>query len=450
MKPILAHTEGGAHASGCGASSRSPSGGSEARSAEAKQERQQPAPQGALGNTRVEFPRLDERRLMRFERRAKSARIVTAEHLQSTGERLISPFEAVNITTGELRKVSKEEARTLLPPRIARCSWALGSAVTLHGSSETPAHYSGTERCGSVSACPVCAPVIRNTRAQEITQAVEKHQAQGGHLLFVTLTIRHTQKHSLEESISAVLGSWQSLLRGRAWGTFKEEHQISGYLRSLEITRGESGWHPHIHALFFLEKSLSPAEIATFEKTMFSRWSALASKKNGDFAPTPEHGIDCQQVDRSGKVLAKYLAKIQEEKRVSWGVGPEMTRGDLKDARKKSRTPFELIEDGEAQLWLEYVRATKGRRILTWSLGLKDRFEIEEKDDNQIIEETEESPLTWEVSRSTYENARKNYPLILAYALDAVEAENLDLLAELLPGTAPPPDSGAKPPKRSV
>lgn len=394
---------------------------------------------GDLGNTRIEFPPPPvDHRLARFARRAESSRIITARHLQTVGERLISPVESVNLETGEIRPVAREEARTLLPPRVARCSWALGQLVTLHGSAETPAHYSGTERCGSISACPVCAPVIRNERAREISQAVNGHQKAGGALVFVTLTIRHQQQHPLAHTLDTVISGWQKLLRGAPWQRFTQRHGIDGFVRSVEITRGANGWHPHIHAMFFLEKAPNQAELAEFEDTIFTRWKNLVTKENDDFMPDQKHGIDCQLVDGTGTVLAAYLSKLQEEKTSSWGVAAELTRGDLKEAREHSMVPFELIDAGRTDLWVEYVEATKGRRIITWSKGLKARYEVEEREDEEILDDAEKSPLAWTTARQAYETTRREAPTMLAVALGAVETEDWALLQQLLPGQRAP------------
>ena len=398
---------------------------------------------GPLGNTRIEFPpptpSTQDKRLARFVRRAASSQMLIAEHLEVTREKLISPTESVNLDTGEIQRVEREQARLLLPARVARCSWALGQLITLHGGAESTAHYSGTERCGSISACPVCAPVIRSERAQEISQAVTAHQESGGSLVFVTLTIRHKAKHLLAETLDTVITSWQKLLRGKPWLKFKSRHQIGGFIRSIEITRGKYGWHPHIHAIFFLEAEPSPHALAEFESSIFTRWSGLVTKDNGDFAPTPESGIDCQLVDDSGTVVAAYLSKLQEEKSTTkWGVGAEMTRGDLKDGRETSLIPFQLLDQGDSKHWIEYVRATKGRRIITWSKGLKDRYSVEERDDEEILDDAEKSDLAWTTTRNVYEETRTSAPSLLAVALGAVETENWELLYQLLPGHRPP------------
>ena len=60
------------------------------------------------------------------------------------------------------------------PPRPARCRWRVSEEVNLHHTEGSPAHWSGLERCGSVSACPVCSAVVRGRRAIEIQTAYAK------------------------------------------------------------------------------------------------------------------------------------------------------------------------------------------------------------------------------------------------------------------------------------
>lgn len=56
---------------------------------------------------------------------------------------------------------------------------------------EGRAFYAGFQTCGSVWMCPVCAAKVTEARRQELQQLVDLHRAQGGHLLFLTLTIPH-------------------------------------------------------------------------------------------------------------------------------------------------------------------------------------------------------------------------------------------------------------------
>lgn len=53
------------------------------------------------------------------------------------------------------------------------------------------AFFQGVETCGSVWHCPVCAPKIAEKRRVEVGQAIERHFADGGMAIMVTLTIPH-------------------------------------------------------------------------------------------------------------------------------------------------------------------------------------------------------------------------------------------------------------------
>jgi hypothetical protein len=73
----------------------------------------------------------------------------------------------------------------------------------------------------------------------------------------------------------------------------------------------------------------------------------------------------------------------------------ELTRSDLKVSRSGHRSVVAIVDDGQAdglaedaQLWREFEASTAGRRMLTWSHGLRDLLGVvEEKTDQEIVEE---------------------------------------------------------------
>ena len=91
--------------------------------------------------------------------------------------------------------------------------------------------------------------------------------------------------------------------------------------------------------------------------------------------------------------LAGYLTKIEG----GWGTGQELARGDVKSGRGKGLVPAQLLgeflETGESRfraLWLEYEAATKGKRAIVWSAGLRLRLlgeEIEKSDESLAASE---------------------------------------------------------------
>lgn len=416
---------------------------------------QAPPEAAPLLHPRVGFPAgqrptSDGLRRSRFVRRSQSSKWLIADAVDSSTIEELGDGLFVDTESGEVL-----DSDWVRPPRPARCGWRIGEQVSVHSDGQF-AHFSGTERCGSIWACPVCSAVIRAERAREISQAVEAHQAAGGSILFVTLTIRHDRDDSLKQSMDAVLGSWRKLLQGSAWVGSKskqgarERYRVSGYIRSTEITYGSSGWHPHVHALFLTDDKLSDTEVAAFGDEIYSRWALYVRKATGKL-PTREHGTDVQRVDEDGQVLGKYLAKVQDEgksKTEKWDASAELARADVKRGRGDNFVPFELLDSDHPmplpprrRLWVDYYEGTKGRRAITWSRGLKARYEVGEKSDDEIIEETEAAPVRWVAEGRAYDALRRSDPELLALVLDAAAGENWPVVKALLPGHEPPQDA---------
>lgn len=333
------------------------------------------------------------------------------------------------------------------PVRPARCSWTIGQSVGIMHDGTRPAGYTGIERCGSIWSCPHCGAVIRAGRAAEIEHAAIAHQKTGGDLLFFTGTVRHHKADKLAVTLDAALEAWRRVIRGRAWQKKKTRLGISGYIRATEITYGENGWHPHVHVALLLDEKISPEALDEFRAWLFDRWAECVERSGGK-RPTA-NGLDLQRVDDKGKVLARYLSKVQDEKK--WSVGAEMARGDLKQTREKtSLTPFDLLdadsdipEDERGKLWREYYAATKGRRAFSWSRGLKQRYAVEEREDEEILDEAESTTPVWRTSARSYRAARHAAPgdQLLSLALEHAETDNWPALAMILPpDESDPPD----------
>lgn len=386
----------------------------------------------------------DSLRSSRFVRRGQSSRWLIADAVDAASIEDLGDGVFVDTKSGEL--LNSDWVR---PPRPARCGWRIGDTVAVHSDGNT-AHFSGTERCSSIWACPVCSAVIRAERAREIGQAVEAHHAAGGSILFVTLTIRHDRNDSLKQSMDAVLGSWRKLLQGSAWAGSKttsgmrDRFRVSGYIRSTEVTYGSNGWHVHIHALFFTDDQLSDTEVSAFGDELHTRWARFVEKSTGK-VPTRQHGVDVQRVDQDGQVLGKYLAKVQDEgksKTEKWSASAELARADVKRGRGDNFVPFELLDEDHdlpaaqrRRLWAEYYEGTKGRRCITWSRGLKDRFGIGEATDEEIIEDTEAAPVRYLADGRAYDALRRSDAELLALVLSSAARDEWSVVKALLPGT---------------
>lgn len=400
-------------------------------------------PLGDVGGDRLRSLAL---RRLRAARAARSRALLRDVHLHEMGYERVSSSEVVSRETGEVITVDwRGRDRWARPARVATCSWSLGHSVGLHHDAEagTPAHWSGLERCSSVWACPVCAAVIRSARAAEIEQAVSNHLASGGTALFFTGTLRHSLADPLAQTLDGILVAWRRTISGAPWRRASERMGIVGTIRTVEVTRGDHGWHPHVHVLILLDAPIAQAERAWFEGWLFDRW-ANAVERTGCRRPLPQ-GLDLQAVDGDGRVLAQYVSKVQGEDLEAsalvashrWGVGAEMARGDVKSGRVGSRAPFELLDSDSAQdgaLWREYYLATKGRRCTTWSHGLRERLGVVDRTDEEIIEDTESAPMVWVVPAHRYRRLLHSAPLVLPVVLEAVESSDWAEVSHLIGG----------------
>ncbi len=110
----------------------------------------------------------------------------------------------------------------------------------------------GVHTCKS-PLCPQCAPKWQRTRSDEITQAVDAHGAEA--VFFVTLTMRHNRKMRLalqHRLLTSALGNmWSGKIgQKRAAKLGGRPETIRAHDRTWSAPRG---WHPHIHALLFVE-----------------------------------------------------------------------------------------------------------------------------------------------------------------------------------------------------
>ena len=259
------------------------------------------------------------------------------------------------------------------------------------------ASYSGLQTCGSVWVCPVCAAKIAERRRAEIIAAMAAHNAAGGCVNMLTLTAPHQRGDDLGELLVKQAKALNAFWNDRQVKAVLLEMGTVGQIRALEVTHGRksprnNGWHPHYHVLLFngLEphlmrfKALLDQEMADWTLRLYAVWARVCIKA-GLGEPSLQHGLKLDDGSRA----ARYVSK--------WGLEDEMTKGHTKKALH-GETPFDflrvLVESPEdrqaAALFIEFARVFKGKRQLHWSRGLKDRYAIGEKTDDELAEDKED------------------------------------------------------------
>jgi hypothetical protein len=259
-----------------------------------------------------------------------------------------------------------------------------------------PGHFQGLQTCALPWLCAVCAPKIAERRSGEIAYAMAACKAQGGQVLMPTFTAPHQRKDALVETLDRIKKALRSMGQSRRYRQLHDRLCVEGRITATEITHGEAnGWHPHFHELWFFERA--GINVAELESELFTMWHA-ACLKFGLGAPSRKHGV----VVQDGSRAAQYVAKMGDKE---WTLADEIAKASSKGGRGGSRSAWQLLDcmiDPEATpahqkraaaLFREYAEATKGRRQLTWSPGLKKRYAIAEMNDEELCAQVEEDSV---------------------------------------------------------
>jgi replication protein len=261
------------------------------------------------------------------------------------------------------------------------------------------AHFAGIVMCSSVWLCPVCAAKISEGRRQEVAEIMSRHSDTRGTVYMATFTVPHTAFQKCADLRKAVSGTWQKLQAGKAWISWKQKAGFIGSIRSLEVTHGANGWHPHLHVLFFFDGSDHEAEIA-FGHWLYARWAALIAKAG--LGKTSDLAFRWDPVQRAQEA-GDYVAK--------WGPDAELTKSHFKSATTGNRSPWQILRDirengteEDISLFREYAKAFKRARQLTWSRGLREGYPAPESSDAELAvkEEPVVETVCW-ISELGYE-----------------------------------------------
>ena len=130
----------------------------------------------------------------------------------------------------------------------------LGHSRGISKNDENRAFFHGMASCGDVHCCPVCSVKISEGRRQEVVHALRSHSESGYISLFATFTIRHSRNDSLSDNLTAFRNARSGLISCRRFKEIKKQICMTGYIRRLEVTWGESnGWHPHDHEVWLID-----------------------------------------------------------------------------------------------------------------------------------------------------------------------------------------------------
>ena len=253
-----------------------------------------------------------------------------------------------------------------------------GEAVGVYRTVEgTGARFSGLTTCGSVWHCPVCSAKVTEARRRELDLALTAWVKGAGLVQLMTLTFPHETGQDLGALMPKFVKVLQRFKNSRGYKRIMADAGRVGSIRSLEVTWGANGWHPHTHDLVFLTRDLTLTEVDTLKSEWVKQCLKACLGDQSQLSDMLEHGLDVQD----GRYAAEYIAKFGHDS--EWGAAAEMTKPHGKVGRvgefggADHYTPFQLLswaeggDDQAAALFREFAGVFEGRRMLSWSPKLR-------------------------------------------------------------------------------
>lgn len=157
--------------------------------------------------------------------------------------------------------------------------------------SEKRAAFVGQVTCKNPFACPCCSARVMSKYAGEIADSMDAMKAKGYKAFLLTLTIPHLRFQKCKEVTDLLYLTWRAAFancfskrktadgeKPRYMGPFHRwarSGELQHYVRAMEYTWGQNGWHPHFHCVFFVKAELFDACTArTFEAELNTAWIA--------------------------------------------------------------------------------------------------------------------------------------------------------------------------------
>lgn len=308
--------------------------------------------------------------------------------------------------------------------RTAKCIWTPVAYVVEHRKiAEKKAYFTGVMTCGVRSICPMCNAKISAWDRDEIQEGLMRIASRGWFVVMVTYTQKHNRFMACGDSLSSLNKAMSRTKSGKRWQGMKRKYGLEGSITALENMYSVlNGHHWHKHVLEVLNRFLTDDEIRSMRDDIAGLYLRELSRlgASADF----EVGVD---IRRGDDYVAEYVSKFGHEPQVTRsGVSYELANvsGKTKGAEHGHFTMFQLVDlykQGDelaGRAFLEYAEAVRGRAMLSWSAGLREKLGMaaEVSDDEKIKAGEDESRIF-----ALYHN-QKAWPKVRERAFDVLEA----------------------------
>ena len=294
--------------------------------------------------------------------------------------------------------------------------------------------YKGAASCSSIWRCPSCSMKILKGRAKELYSITSAHlkENQNNEMGFLTLTLKHTRKDALKDTLDRLLNSWRKLQNHRFFSSIKKQGFYIGQIKALEITHTEkNGWHPHLHIILFW-KDISTNDIEIYQNQILSNW---VNYTKGSLKAQDQKIV-------YNKDVAEYVTKwdsIQEltndfAKNVS-GVKPFQLLNYIYDS--KLLYSYKTLKSSNNRckaMFREYIEATKGKHRIGISRVLNQLYKVESKTDEELTNEIDIEDILLSFEREVWRiiNLNDLQPFLIDIASETNKKDAQNDILELL------------------
>lgn len=268
----------------------------------------------------------------------------------------------------------------------------------------------GVSRCASPWLCPACGPVIAARRANDLAPQLSALRAAGWSVWLATLTVRHDKGDDVAALFGMLGKAWGRMTQGKAWDKRRAAYGGAEYVRGYDWTFSRRhGAHPHLHAVLCFGPGAGDGRAAAAD--VLARWASCLRAVGGQALP---RALDIQpardpeaaaayamslagvskRADRSASVPTGKAAKAAM--RVGFETVAEATAAASKRGRAAGGLTAADLRDaalgGDAwafQMFAAYAQATKGKRAVVVSQGLRLKPEAEAREEDAETVEPE-------------------------------------------------------------
>lgn len=265
----------------------------------------------------------------------------------------------------------------------------------------------GVSHCSNPWLCPACGPVIAARRANDLAPQLNALVARGWTVWLATLTVRHKRGDDLGALLGLLAGAWAKLTQGKAFDKRRRAFGGFEYVRGYDWTFSQQhGAHPHIHAVLVFGPGAGDGRAEA--EDLLCRWRGALSRLGAEALP---RALDIQPATTPAAAAAYAMSLAGVSKKTDRQAA-KMTGKEVKDAArvgfstiaeataaaaKRGRTDggltaadlreMALAGDGWARgMFAAYARATKGRRAVVVSQGLRLAPESEAREEEDVME----------------------------------------------------------------